>query len=274
MTGLIILICLPILWQVPRTFWPVRLNPSGTRFTGLYRRYSIATFTGYASAVRTWTETRTHGSVRGHTSGVVSGGGVTATTTVSDNRRTFTTYHTGFFLTDQTGATRDVDAANVGPSVAEGHLVSAAWLVHNGKQGNAFLVYNHTSNTCYLEITSRGGMSAHRGLNKMVFKLPLAYQVLLLVLIITIPVIAVFAIGSQVQLKLFSKRGVRPLMAALERSAAEVPQRVAAASLDAGGNGDFTSQMKEITALYDSGSLSAEEFQMAKAKLLGSPARP
>jgi len=268
MTGLIILISLPILWQVPRTFWPVRLNASGTRFTGLYRRYSIATFTGYASGVRTSTETRTHGSVTGHTTGVASGSGISATTSFSDNRRTFTTYHTRFFLTDHSGATQDVDAANVGPAIAEGHLVSAAWLVHNGKRGNAFAVYNHTSNSCYLEVTSRGGMVARRGLNKMVFKLPLAYQVLLMVLIVTIPVIVVLAIGAHLQLKLFSKRSVRPLVAAMERSAAQVPQRVAV-PLDAGSNGDFTSQMKDVTALYDAGSLTAEEFHIAKARLLG-----
>jgi hypothetical protein len=197
---------------------------------GLYQRDSIETFTGYASGVRTWTETRNAGSVSASTTSMMIGGTATASTTVIDTRRTFTTVHTGFFLEDETGATRDVDAANVGPSIAEGHLASAAWLVHNQKSGNAFLVYNHTTGSVYVDTTKSGGMTARRGLVSTALKLPLAYQVLGFLLIATIPLMLLFGLGAQWQVRRFRKRGARPLMAVLERRAAEMPSRRPAAA--------------------------------------------
>src|SRR6478672_8076658 len=69
-----LIVVAPILWQVPRTFWPLHLNSTATGFTGLYRRYSIDTFTGHASNVQTSTDTQTIGSISAHTSGTVIGG--------------------------------------------------------------------------------------------------------------------------------------------------------------------------------------------------------
>ena len=277
---LVVLVCVPILWQLPRIFWPVRLDSSGTRFTGLYRRYSIETFTGYASGNRTWTgATVDTGSVSASTTGMVIGGSVTGSTSFSDTRRTFTIGHTGFFLEDNAGVVREVDAANVGPVLADGHLVSAAWLVHNHKPDNAFLVYNHTTGSVYVEATQRGGINARRGLVKMVFTLPLVHQALLCIAIVTIPVMFLLVLGATWQLRWFRKRGVRPLMAVLERCAGEMPSRrlaaadtAPAAPIYSAGTIDLASQVKELTALHHSGSLTSEEFQAAKAKLLEPPA--
>jgi hypothetical protein len=272
LVGLVVLVLVfgPILWQLPRIVWPVRLDSSGTRFTGLYRRYSIQTFTGYASGIRTWTgATLQTGSVSASATGQMIGGSFTGSATVSDTRRTFTTEHTGFFLTDEAGVVREVDAANVSPAIGDGHLVSAAWLVHNHKPRNAFLVYNHTTGSVYVEATRRGGLNARGGLFKMVITLPLVYQVLLWLAIVTIPVILTVALGATGQLWWFRKRGVRPLMAVLERRAAEMPShRLAAAPTYSAGTIDLASQVKELTALHHSGSLTSEEFQAAKAKLL------
>jgi hypothetical protein len=264
--GLVILVVVfgPILWQLPRIFWPVRLDSSGTRFTGLYGRYSIQTFTGYASGIRTWTgATLNTGSLSASGTGQMIGSSFIGSATVSDTRRTFITVHTGFFLEDEAGVVREVDAANVSPALSDGHLVSAAWLVHNHKPRNAFLVYNHTTGSVYVEATPRGGLNARRGLVKMVLTLPLLYQALLWIAIVTIPVMLLFVVGVTGQLWWFRKRGVRPLIAVLERRAAEMPSR----RLSAGAI-DLASQVKELTALHHSGSLTSEEFQAAKAKLL------
>jgi hypothetical protein len=270
LVGLVVLVLVfgPILWQLPRIFWPVRLDSSGTRFTGLYRRYSIQTFIGYASGIRTWTgATFNTGSVSASGTGQMIGSSFIGSATVSDTRRTFTTEHTGFFLTDEAGVVREVDAANVSPALWDGHLISAAWLVHNNKPRNAFVVYNHTTGSVYVEATHRGGLNARRGLVKMVFTLPLLYQVVLWIAIVTIPVMLLFVFGVTGQLWWFRKRGVRPLMAVLERRAAEMPSRRPSA-----GTINLASQVRELTALHHSGSLTSDEFQAAKAKLLERPA--
>lgn len=270
-----VILLAPVLWQVPRTFWPLRLDPAGSHFTGLYRRYSVATFTGYVSDVKGWVEKKTVGSVTAQTTGFVTGNTVAATTTVNDGRRTFSTTHDAFFLTDDAGNTRSVDAANVSPAVGDGQLVSAAWLVHNGKTGNAFVVYNHTTNQVYVEATRRGMRSARRGLVKMILPLPTLYQALLFVLIVTIPLIVVLGLGAEWQARHFRKRGVRPLVEMLaQRASGMPPRRVEApvqvpAPADGDARIDLATQVKEITSLHDSGALTDDEFRAAKTKLLG-----
>lgn len=267
----LVLVAIPVVWQIPRTFWRVHLNASGSAFTGLYRRYSVRTVTGYASGISNWTGSQTFGNVTGSTSGIVTGGGyVSTTTSVHDNRRTFVTTHTGFFLTDSAGASHPVDAANVDPSIGEGHLVSVGWLVHNRKPGNAFFVYNHTTNAVYVEDSRRGLKNPKHGLVKMVMKLPLAWQVLLFLAIVTIPLIIILGLGAHWQVKWFRKRGVKPLVASLSKQAAEMPpvQPTAASTRSSAAVGDLASQMREITEMHQSGALSVDEFHVAKAKLL------
>jgi hypothetical protein len=268
---LLIAAVLPILWQIPRTFWPVHLNSDGTAFTGLYRRYSVGSATGYASNIRTWDKSRTIGSVSSQTTGIFVPGGFSASTTIRDTRRKFTAYHLGFVLADRNGTKREFDAANVGASVKEGDLVSAAWLIHNGKTGNAFLVYDHTTNIWWVESSSTGVDTAHRGVVKMILKLPTAYLVILCLGIVTIPFVFLIGLGAQLHLRGLQKRGVFPLVAALKIRAAEFPALRLESAKESGTKGasDLVSQVKEITALHESGALSVEEFQAAKSKLLG-----
>jgi hypothetical protein len=272
---LVLVVVGPILWQVPRTFAPVRLNASGTEFTGLYRRYSVETFTGYVSDLRTWSDKLTIGSVTGHTSGYVVGGTFSGTTTISDNRRDFHRHHQAFFLRDQSGITRPVDAVNVGAAVGEGQLVSVAWLLHNRKTGNAFMIYNHTTNLVYIEETRRGMHTARKGLVKMVWKLPLAHQVLLWLLIVTWPLMLALVLTANSHTRGFRKRGSRPLVARMQYSAAPMSGHpvsadgqtiLASPALQSQTN--LASQVQDLSALYQAGSLTFDEFQAAKAKLL------
>jgi hypothetical protein len=214
MALLIVIVLSPYLWQIPRTFWPLHLNADATRFTGLYRRYKIDTFTGQVGSIGTSVDTHTVGNVTGWVSdsGHVS---------ISDNRKTFQTNHTNFFLTDRSGAVQAVDAINVGPAIAPGHLVSAAWLVHNGKRGNAFLVYNHATGAVYIEKTRQRMKNAPRGISKMVIKMPLVYQVLGWLLIVTWILMIPFAIGAELQLWWFRKHAAKPLVKRLSQQAVE-----------------------------------------------------
>lgn len=264
---LILVVAGPILWQIPRALWPIRLNSDATRFRGLYRRYNVETFTGYASDVRQWTDTKTYGStVTGTTVGTVGANGfVTGTTTYRDNRRHSSISHTGFFLTDEAGRTGRFDAANVTPSIGEGHLVSAAWIVRNGKAGPAFLVYNHTTGMFYIEThRGRGTGRPKRGLVNMVVTLPLIHSALF---VLALPVYVLVGFGIRAQLNLFRKFGVRPLAAKVQRRAAEMPP---APVVTPEAARDLAAQVKEITALHQSGALTAEEFTAAKARLLDS----
>src|SRR5262249_50885465 len=174
------------------------------------------------SDIRQWQVDSVFGSVSGQTSGTVGpDGSFSGTTTLRDNRRIVTTYYDSFFLADETGATREVVAANVRPMIGEGHLVSAAWLVHNRKTGNAFVVYDHTTNQAYCEVTRRQMHAARRGLTRMVLRPPTAYLVILCLAIVTIPLVAVFGLSAHMHLTIFRKRTVKPLLMALDRRASE-----------------------------------------------------
>lgn len=263
---LIVVVLSPILWQIPRAFWPVRLDSGGSRFKSLYRRYSVQTFTGYASEIRSWQESRTmRNTMTGHVQGTVdSFGNVSGTATVRNNQRTYTLYHTAFFLTGSSGQTSSFDAINVMPSIGNGHLVSVAWLVHNRKPGPAFLVYDHTAGTWTLEThKGRGLRKNRRGLVNMVVTLPVVYAA---IFVLAVPVYVLVGIGTRTQLNLFGKFGVRPLLARVQADAANMPSPHVDAPVPVI---DLATQVKEITALHESGALSHEEYQAAKAKLLG-----
>ena len=105
----------------------------------------------------------------------------------------------------------------------------------------------------------------------MVFKLPLAWQVILILGIVTIPLIAILGLGAHWQVKWFRKRGIKPLVASLSKQAAEMPPALSAAAgtQSVPAVRDLASQMREITDMHEAGTLSVAEFQAAKAKLLG-----
>lgn len=266
---LIFVATLPVWWQIPRVFWPVRMDSDGMRFTGLYRRYSVRTFTGYASDIRTRTDKLTVGSLSAHTT-VTAG---VASTTVADNRTTMERLHTEFFLTDPSGATQSVDAVNVGPSIGAGHLVSAAWMVHNGKVGNAFVVYNHTTSRYFVEKTRRGSRNADRGLAKMLIPLPTIYVVLMVLAIVTFPLLAIYGLAVMWHMRRFFKRGCRPLLKRLDATAAGMPPAAQPKAIVVPDQAppreiDLVSQVKGMNDLRESGALTDEEYAAAKAKLL------
>ena len=156
--------------------------------------------------------------------------------------------------------------------------MSVAQLVHNGQAGNTFLVYDHTTDQYYTEQTRRSMRNAGRGLTKMVLRLPLAIQVLLFVAIVTIPLMLIFGIGGQWQLRRFRKRrhhGIRALVTAFIQAAALMPAAPSAATasrppqnLPGAGAPDLVAQVQQITELHMAGALTAQEFQLAKARLL------
>jgi hypothetical protein len=265
---------LPALWQVPRVFAPVRMNSGGTHFTGLYRRYSVRTHTGYASDITTRTDKLQTGSVRATGSGMVTGGMYSGQATVHDNRVTHEKEHTKFFLTDESGATQSVDTVNVRPTIGEGHVVSVAWLVHGGKTGNAFLVYNHTTNEVRAEPVRLGWLMADRGLAKMVLRLRPGYMILMGVLIVTFPLLLLFVYAAKWHVRRFVKRGAKPLYSAMQQRARELPQRQRTITIPTQAGPahviDLAGQMDKISALHNSGALTDDEFQAAKGRLLGS----
>ena len=90
--------------------------------------------------------------------------------------------------------------------------------MHNGKRGNAFLVYNHTTDSVYIEQTRHESKNRHHSLAKMVIRLPLVYQVILWLLIVTWPLIILIAAGAELQLRWFRKHAAKRLARALARS--------------------------------------------------------
>lgn len=270
---LVFLAILPALWQVPRMFLPVRMDAAGTHFTGLYRRYSVRTHTGYVSDIQTHTDKFQTGHVTASTSGMMTGSMFSGSTTFYDGRVTHKRQHTKFFLTDGSGSAQPVDTVNVNPSIGEGHLVSVAWLIHNGKTGNAFLIYNHTTRRVRAEPVRLGWLSAPYGLSKMVLPLPAAYMILLCVLLVTIPLQLAFVFAAKWQAGRFLKHGSEPLTAAMRRRAETMPSHLVNLNAIPAQPGpseviDLAAQMKEISALHDSGALTDEEFQAAKTRLL------
>jgi hypothetical protein len=271
MTGLaviaLIVVFVPVAWQIPKAFWPVRLNGSATRFTGLYRRWNVETFIGRVSDHQSGTSSRT----TGHLTAYDAGGVIS----VSDGRRSFSTNFNSFNLTDADGVTHAIRTANVSPSLGQGHLVSAAVLAHGGKPGYAFVVYDHTTRQYWTMQHYRRGLDVppKRSFARMVFHLGKFHQV---VAILCVGLGFVLGALAHVQMAAFNKLGVKPLLRRMEQQAAEVssaqamsaPTPAVPAPAPDARSGDIVEQIDRLTKLHGSGALSAEQFESAKAKLL------
>jgi len=260
----------PILWQIPKALWPVRLDGSATRFTGLYRRWTVQTFTGRVSDHQSGTSSRTIGHVTAYDSGGVI--------SVSDGRRRFETNYNSFNLTDARGGVHPIRTANLSPSLGAGHLVSAAVLVHGGKPGYAFVVYNHTTGQYWTMQHYRRGLDVppKGSLTRMVFHLGAFHQV---IAILCAGLGFLLGILAHVQLAAFNKLGVKPVIRQMEQRAADASSEEAqahealarsapAAPAPAPTSADIVAQIQGLTELHGSGALSAEQFEAAKAKLL------
>lgn len=264
----------PILWQIPKAVWPVRLNRSATRFTGLYRRWKVETITGRVSDHQSATASRT----MGHITAYDSGGGVIS---VSDGRRRFETNYDSFYLTDAAGTTHTIRTANVSPSVGQGHLVSAAVLAHGDKSGYAFVVYNHSTGHYWTMQHYRRGIDVPPkiSLTRMVFHLGKWHQ---LAAILCAGLGFVLGALAHIQMAAFNKLGVKPLLRRMEQRGAEesaaeaktrepVERSLPPAPTPVVASPDIVEQIHRLTELHGSGALSAEQFEAAKAKLLDQP---
>jgi hypothetical protein len=262
----------PILWQIPKAFWPVRLNRSATRFTGLYRRYAVDTITGYASGHASSSSSRTLGGSSGHVSGWIGGDGTFSGTVGAPTGHTFNTLHDMFYVTEADGTNHAIRTANVSPSVGEGHLISAAVLVHGARRGNAFVVYNHSIGEWWIERYRRGRDVPPKGTHlRMVWHLGAFHQlVALLCAGLAIPL----GILAQSQLAAFRVFGVKRLISRMKQSAQEVSATAARTTalsppVAPPPGASIAAQVRELTDLAASGALSAEQFEALKAKLLG-----
>jgi hypothetical protein len=193
-----------LLWELLKLLWPLRLDHLGTRFTtAIFLRYSVRVFTGYVSAIEPGA--------------------------VEDTRRIFVRHHTRFSLDNHEGARRHVDAINVRPVLALGHLVSVAWVVRDREVGNAFYVYDHDAGLTYIEKQKWGQRNAYPGLVWMVKPLPEWFQAAMAVTIVGIPVLVVIGLAAQWKIVRFGRLGALPLIARME-SRAKVLRAAAAGS--------------------------------------------
>jgi hypothetical protein len=266
----VVVLFVPILWQIPKAVWPVRLNRSGTRFTGLYRRWRVKTVIGRVSDHQSGSSSRTMGHITAYDyGGVIS---------VHDGRRRFQTQYDSFNLTDASGATYPVRTANLSPALGAGHLVSAAVLEHWGKPGYAFLVYDHTTGQYWTMQHYRRGLDVppQRSLTRMVFHLGAIHQA---VAILCAGLGFLLGALAHVQLATFNKLGLKPLLRQMEERAGEESSSEAQARdalaipppparLPVPTGDDIVAQIRSLTELHGSGALSAEQFEAAKAKLL------
>lgn len=206
---LVALVLSPVLMQTIRTFWPVRLNTACTRFTGIYSRYHLDLLTGWVQSFQDASHSRTVGNVTGSVSeyGAV---------VVHDNRQTFTNTSTRILLADPDGHHSEVVTINMDLMLRPSDLVSVARLRHGRRSGFVVMLYNHTTGFAYQENLRRGQFVTKGGIAKMVMRLPLVYQVVLFLLIVTIPLIIVLGIGAQLQLRWFRRHGSKRLVQALQ----------------------------------------------------------
>jgi hypothetical protein len=251
----------PMLLRSPKALLPLRVSAGdSSRFAGLFRRYAIHSFTGYASDVGKRSDTYTEGSIKsamgtdGHPASV--DGSVQSHVVVTDR----------FFLTDAQGKIESFEGAGFEANVGNGHLVSLAWLIKGfAKSGPCFLIYNHSTGEAFFND------EAIR--KKLTFPYPALYVAILLLMILPIPVVVFFGVLAMAQKFLFERSGVKPLVSTLEAQAATLPPRPEAASQQPvapqpAQSTDMATSLREISALRDSGALSEAEFAAAKAKVL------
>jgi hypothetical protein len=247
---------IPLLLRTRKAFTPLRVSSRDpSRFAGGFHRYAIHTFTGYASDVNRDTDSITTGSIGSSMSPdgkVASVSGSIDTSVVSTDR---------FFLTDGQGQVHGFSAPHFGAQVGNGHLVSVAWVIHGrSKKGAYFLLYNHTLERTFFSVKAiRAALTSPHS--------PY-YIALLILLILPIPVLVVFGLVEMVRVGQFKRTGARPLIERLQAEAAELPRTAVPNATVTQASPTFARELREVTELRDSGAITQEEFEAAKAKLL------
>lgn len=250
---------LPMLLRAPKALTPLRVSTDEpSRFSGMFRRYAIHTFTGYASDISKRGDSYTKGSISSTASTDFNPAGVTGSI---DTEVVITD---SFFLTDAQGQIQSFEGTGFEAQVGNDHLVSLAWVIRGRKKaGPYFLIYNHATGKVFFN---------DKVIRKtLTFPYPAIYVAILILMILPIPVLIFFGLAELWQMARFHRAGVKPLIASLESGAASLPGRAestAQASHPASTTASIASALKEITALRDSGDLSQAEFEAAKAKLL------
>jgi hypothetical protein len=258
---------IPMLLRAPKALVPLRVDSGDpSRLSGLFRRYAIHTYTGFASDAGKRSDSYTSGNITSssNSDGVVAsvGGSIETQVVVTDR----------FFLDDGQGNTHPFEGSGFDARVGNGHLVSLAWVTHGfGRSGPYFLIYNQTTGETFFNekaITK-----------KITFPYPTLYIALLFLMILPIPVLILFALIERWQRFRFERAGVKPLLGALAAQAPSPEARprsvegalsssaIAAANPVSESN-DLAGALREVAALRSSGAISEAEFIAAKEKIL------
>jgi len=234
-----------MLLRAPKALVPLRVDKGDpSRFSGLFRRYRIHTYTGFASDAGKRSDSYTSGNI---SSSANSDGGVAS---VNGSIQTQVVVTDRFFL-DNGQKTYAFEGSGFDARVGNGHLVSLAWVIHGfGGSGPYFLIYDQSTGETFFNekaITKR-----------ITFPYPTLYIALLCLMLLPLPVLILFALIERWQRFRFERSGVRPLLDVLVAGAPAAesrPRSVAAA-------------LRDVTDMRDSGAISEAEFAAAKEKIL------
>lgn len=272
---LVLLFYYPMFWVSIKLLTPLRLRAGDPpRFKGIHRRNHIVGFTGRASGASTSRTSLTSGSIQGNDYsgyGQVSGS-ISTTVQVTDT----------FFLTVADGSIHHIVLVNFSAGIGEGHVVSVAGTARKGAGAAFFVVYNHTTNQGSWKLKDFGPVKPNRFMQVW-----LAFN---LITILPIPLLLIVAvIHRAINWPLFRSRGSRPLFAWFQQRAEQlatqrpesaqvhIPEQSSALptppmslAIDASNGGhSIATSLTELKALRDSGALTADEFEIAKAQVLG-----
>jgi hypothetical protein len=249
---------LPMLVRIPRALWPLRVSAGNPpRFARPFKSFALHTFTGYASDVGQRGDSITTGKI-GSTKGPEG-----SVTSVDGSFTTEVVVTDQFFLTGADGRTQSFQLTGFGAAIGQGHLVSVAWVAYRLRTSEPhFMIHDHTTGETFFH---------ERALRAISFPYPAPYVALLILMILPWPALILFGLLSAWQVSRFRRRGVRPLLDALNAQAerlARTAEPTRAAS-PAPATTTIAGELKDLAALRDTGALSSSEFEAAKAKLLG-----
>ncbi len=202
-----------------------RLDPSKLKAGG--RHHVVHTFTGRVSGTMKGNETRVHGSTQVTGSIYQGTGSVSATTRIGSTN----VVHDQFFLENEDGDTRGFQITNMDLAVADGQLVSVAWVIaKRRKAGPYLLVRNHTTND--LRMSSDTLTTIARGPKHTAGLLVLCWLLLLSApgaaagaAVVFVPALVAARLVPHLRIRRFRRSGVTPLIAALDATAAAPPSR-------------------------------------------------
>jgi hypothetical protein len=186
-----------------RNSWkPLEIAPDLDRFAPPFAKHRLYSFTGRAGGVTKNVASYTSGGVstdyEGNTTGSIS------TSIVTKDQ---------FFLTAENGSVHPVSLQDWDVPIGEGHVVSVAWTIREGRNtGPYFLVFNHTTNLYYTmdSVVRSVQGSVKNGCLTMI------------VVFFTLPFSLIPLIGWPRQLREFKANGIEPLLAHMRSAASSI----------------------------------------------------